>query len=151
MLVDAESMKAPIQPMNLDQAEALYGQYFDQGEKFRMEHMSNYSYRFTARFINIGSKYKLFELLPLKSDKPADFCFLTVDKFRGVIIPDPFHEHRLKIKAASPPVPKMPPPLPNAAFQPKVNPHPDQGQREEPGSALPKEEGKAAAVDRWAI
>lgn len=83
--------------MNLEQAEELYGRYFQGGEKVRAENLSKYNYRFTARFVNIGSQYKLFELLPLTSDQPADYCFLTMDKIRGVIIPDPFHEHKAKL------------------------------------------------------
>jgi hypothetical protein len=140
--------------MKPDKTEALYSQYYDQGEKIRAEHMERYSYRFTARFLTIGSKYKLFELLPVKGDRPAEFCFLTVDKSQGVMIPSPFHEHRLKLLArtAVPPPKKL---IPKTAFQPapqqKVNPHPDKSNGKEPGSALPKEEGKPAAVDRWAI
>src|ERR1700677_3907774 len=145
--------------MNLDQAEAFYGQSYEQGEKVRVEHMENYSFRFTARFINIGSKYKLFELRPLKSGLPAEFCFLTVDKMRGVIISDPFHEHKAKLMAILPgPAKKLPPPfvasrpLPTKpALQPEVDPHPDKGKGEKTGRALTKEESKAAAMDRWAI
>lgn len=148
--------------MNLDQAEEFYGQSYEQGEKVRVEHVENFFFRFTARYINIGSKYKLFELLPLKSGQPAEYCFLTIDKMRGVIISDPFHEHKARLMAIAPAPAKklpppvvasrpLPPPVPKAALQPKVEPHPDKGKGEEPGSALTKEERKAAAMDRWAI
>ena len=140
--------------MKPSQAELFYGDYYEKGEKIRAEHVERYSYRFTARFMTIGGKYKLFELLPSRGDQPAEYCFLTIDKNQGVIIPEPFYQHRLKLIAMSPaPAPKrsvpkpaaLPPPLP------KINPHPDQDKREEPRSTLPEEKRNGAAVDRWAI
>lgn len=139
--------------MNPDEVEALYGQYYDRGDKIRSEHLARVNYRFTACFLNIGSKYRLFELLPTKGDGPAEHSFLTVDKTEGVLIPDPFYMHRIKLKALAPPAAKKS--ISKTAFQPappkKEEPHQDKRKREEPRRTLPEEKGKAAAVDRWAI
>jgi hypothetical protein len=82
--------------MKSDEIEAFYSASYERGEKIRSEKIDSFGYRFTARFLNIG-RLKLFELLPLRSEQPADICFLCMDRSRGVIIPDPFHEHKNKL------------------------------------------------------
>jgi len=147
-----ELMKPQPQPLTPEQVEALYAGFFEQGEKIKSEHVGRFNYRFTARFMNIGIKYKLFELIPVKGDS-AEHSFLTTDKVHGVIVPEPFYQHRLKLRALSPPVPKRS--VARSAFQPappqKVEPHADKRKREEPRRALPEEKRKTAAMDRWAI
>ena len=122
---------------------ASYERYYESGEKIKPENLARIGVRLTARFISVG-RFKLFELLPLKSDQPAEACFLSLrPKDRGVIVPNPFHEHRATISAMcvakglnSNTVPKK-----------QVYPHADEGERKKPGSALPESERKAAALD----
>jgi hypothetical protein len=147
-----ELMKPPPQLLSPEQVEAMYAGYFDLGEKIKTDHVERFNYRFTARFMNIGTRYKLFELIPIKGDA-AEHSFLTTDKITGVIIPEPFYQHRLKLKALSPPTQKRL--LPKTAFQPatpkKVEPHADKRRRKESRRALPEQKNKTAAVDRWSI
>jgi len=157
-------MKPLPKPTNADQAEAWYGQYFEQGEKIQKESVTKYNYRFTGSFMTVG-KYKLFELQPLKGDAAAEYCFLSFDKVNGVMLPDPYYRHRMKIKAMIPPPPKRNPanfqPAPPKKAEPakklepappkKIDPHPQESGREEPRRALPKSKDQAAAMDGWAI
>lgn len=109
--------------MRSDEVESFYSGYYESGDKIKPEALTKLGYRFTARFLIIAGKYKLFELLPLKSDQPADACFLTevvTSRFRGVIVPDPFHEHRAALSVAKEP-------LLNGAAKQQVKPHQDQG------------------------
>ena len=136
--------------MSPEEIEAHYGQYYEQGEKVRTEHVSRLNYSFSACFMNIG-RYKLFELFPSRGGGTAEHSFLCIEKSFGVMIPDPFYQHRLRIKAMSPPVPKRSPANFQPAPQKKVDPHPEKRRRKESRRALPKNEDKPAAVDRWAI
>jgi hypothetical protein len=149
----AELMKSSTPPMSPDAVEALYGQYYETGEKIRTEYLGRMNYRFTACFMSIGAKYKLFELLPTRGDGPAEHSFLSIDKTEGVLIPDPLYKHRIRLKALAPPVAKKL--ISKTAFQPapakKVDPHEDKSKREESRRTLPENKGKAAAVDRWAV
>lgn len=86
--------------MKSDEIEAFYSACYERGEKIRTEKIDSFGYRFTARFLHVG-KFKLFELLPLRSEQPADICFLCFDRAKGVIIPDPFHEHKTRLMALS--------------------------------------------------
>ncbi len=145
----------PSTALKPEEVEAFYGRQYESGDKIRREHVARHNFRFTARYMAVG-KYKLFELLPVRGDELAEFCFLSlsIDKNQGVLIADCFYEHRLKLNAINPPAQKRS--VPKSAFQPapakkQVEPHADQGKREEPGGALPEKKGKAAAVDRWAI
>lgn len=136
--------------MSPDELEAHYGHYFENGDRILTENVDRFNYRFTACHMNIG-KYKLFELLPVKGAAPAEHSFLCIDKTEGVLVPEAFYKHRLKIKAIIPPPPKRSPTAFQPAPQKKVEPHPEKRRREEPRRTLPKDKDKAAAVDRWAI
>jgi hypothetical protein len=136
--------------MKSDELEAFYGRYFDSGSKIRAESLEAMGYRLTARFVNVGHKYKLFELLTNRSDQPPDVCFLTENvKQRGVIIPDFFHEHKLKLLSAN----QVKDKVLNAHpfFKQKVKPDTDEKQRKEPGSALTENGGNSTALDGGAI
>lgn len=143
-------MKPTPPPINPDELEAYYGHFFEEGDRIRREHVGRFNYNFSACHINIG-KYKLFELFPIKGAAEAEHSFLSIDKNEGVLVPEPFYKHRLKIKAITPPPPKRSP----ASFQPapakKVEPHTEKRRREEPRRTLPQDKDKAAAMDRWAI
>ena len=136
--------------MNSDELEAFYGHCYLSGNKLRPENLEAMGYRFTARFVNIGHRYKLFELLPQRSGQPADVCFLSENVARrGVIIQDPFHEHKTKLLSMNPIKDKVL--NAHALFKQKVNPHPYQSQGKQPGGALSEQEGQASALNRGTI
>jgi hypothetical protein len=128
-----------ISSMSTPPLQPFYARIFETGEKIRVDRMQALGYRLTGRFLSIGPALKLFELLPLRSDTPADVCLLAVDRIRGVLVADPFRDHKTRLAAS------------NAAPQQKINPHADQGHRQELGSALPKPNGSADGLKRWAI
>lgn len=81
-----------------DEFTTLYNSFYIEGEKIRPEAVEEKGYRFTARYLAVGSRYKLYELLPLNSDKPAQFCFLSPShRFPGVIVAGSFLEHKAKL------------------------------------------------------
>lgn len=135
-------------PMKSGDAEIFYNPLYDNGEKVRSENIASLGYRFTARFISIGDKYKLFELLPLRSDRPAEVCFLTLNsiKQRGVIIHDPFHEHRSMLMSMN--LLKEKNLNPHTIQKQQIKPEGDQDRGKETGGTLAEEEGKTAALYR---
>jgi len=132
-------------------AAAFYDPLYDRGEKLKQDDVSNVGYRFTARFINIGTKYKLYELLPLRSDQPANFCFLTLNAFkqRGVIVKDSFQEHKNTLAAMSVPKEKILNIHPIAKQQ--IEPQGNENHGQQTGGALAEHEGNAAALNRRAL
>lgn len=138
--------------MKSGEAEIFYNPLYDSGEKVRSENLASLGYRFTARFINIGDKYKLFELLPLRSDRPAEVCFLTLNsiKQRGVIIQDPFHEHRSMLMSMNLLKEKEKNLNFHTVQKQQVKPQDDQNGGKEAGSALAENEGETATLYRRA-
>jgi len=136
--------------MNSAELEVIYGRYYENGHMIRTDDLAARGYRFTARFINIGRKYKLFELLPSRSDEPPNICFLTdQSRQRGVILQDPFREHKAKLSTVNSIKDKVL--NAQALFKQKITPPPEEGNGKEPGSALPEQEGKPAALDRGKV
>src|SRR5579862_5034575 len=132
----------------------MYEKYYAEGDIVKKEQVTRFNFRITGSFMTIG-KFKLFELQSIKGDAPADYCFLSIDKLQGVMIPDPYYQHRQKVKAMSPPAPKRAPtsfqPAPQKKVEPekkvelqptpakKIEPHPQKSRGEEPRRELPKE------------
>jgi len=129
--------------MKSDEIETIYSRHYATGEKITHDRLARLGYRFTARFINIAGGYKLFELLPLKSDQPADVCFLSMKhNDRGVVILDPFYEHKAMLMGVNPGKDSNP-----GIAKQKIDPHPDESQWKKPGGTLPQQERNAAALD----
>lgn len=77
---------------------ALYSRYYNEGEKIRPEAIEENGYRFTVRHLTIARRYKLYELLPLNSDQPAQICFLSPShRLPGVFIAGSFLEHKARL------------------------------------------------------
>lgn len=93
---------------NRNQTEAFYSLHYEQGEKVTPEKLEKLGYRFTARYANVGQEYKLFELRRNDSAQSAEVCFLAPShracfiapghKLLGVIVADPFHEHKARLR-----------------------------------------------------
>lgn len=81
-----------------DETAMLYNRYYDDGEKIKPEAVEQKGCRFTARHLAVGRRFKLFELLPLNSDQPAQVCFLSPShKLPGVLISGSFLEHKARL------------------------------------------------------
>ncbi|MGB8354960.1 MAG: hypothetical protein WCD79_13780 [Chthoniobacteraceae bacterium] len=96
----------PIRP--LDQSNWVSRQsecerFFEIGQKVKPSNLDRFGYRLTARYVIAGGDYKIFELLPLDSSRAAEVSFLTNDiRLYGVIIADPFQEHKARLKTWTP-------------------------------------------------
>ena len=76
-----------------------YDRLFRKGEKVSTFQLEKQRYRLTARYVVVGGKYKIFELLPIDSSSEAEVSFLTPDiKEHGVIIPNSYREHKTRLK-----------------------------------------------------
>ena len=72
--------------------------FYEGGKKVKPLNLDRLGYRLTARYVIAGGNYKIFELLPINSAHAAEVSFLTPDiRFDGVIIANPFHEHKAKL------------------------------------------------------
>lgn len=82
-----------------DEVTEFYIRFFEAGVKVRPAEVMDLGYRFTARYFVVAQEYKLFELLSLKTARPANACFLSTDnKHAGVVIPYSFQEHKAKLR-----------------------------------------------------
>lgn len=82
---------------------ALYIRAYENGKIIRTSELEDFGYRFTARYIVVTPLYKLFELLPIDSSRPANACFMTEDpKLGGVIVSYPFQEHKARLQTWRP-------------------------------------------------
>jgi hypothetical protein len=80
-----------------------YDRLFRTGDKIKPLNLDRCGYRLTARYVNAGGKYKIFELLPIDSAHEAEVSFLTPDiKLHGVIIANAYHEHKARLKISLP-------------------------------------------------
>jgi hypothetical protein len=96
---DILNSNAGLSRLRRNQTDTIYSHHYEQNEKIRPEKLEKFGFRLTARFADVGLRYKLFELLPLSSAQPAEVCFLAPDhKLHGVIVPDPFHEHKARLR-----------------------------------------------------
>ena len=134
-------------PMSNQNPNGFYTEAYANGVKIKPDDLTSLGYRFTARFISLGGNLKLYELLPLRSDQPADACFVAMNQSRGVIIRETFHHHKSLVS----PMNALKSLASKTRPKEQVNPQSDKDQRQEAGSALAKEERNTAALNRGAF
>ena len=79
-----------------NKAASDYDHCYQNGEKIVPLDLEELGYRLTARFVVVDDQYKLFELLPSESSRPARKCFLASDnRSHGVIVNGTFNEHKV--------------------------------------------------------